>query len=102
MTELIYDDGKLPNQEIIDKLSEIVDNFFAKNDAKSSELESKPAKKSSARQTTDSKPRIGVHCVAGLGRAPLLVAIALVNKGCTPINAINLIRKQRVGALNQV
>ena len=44
--------------------------------------------------------RIGVHCVAGLGRAPFLVAIALVNHGCSPLNAIELIRKNRPGALN--
>jgi protein tyrosine phosphatase type 4A len=44
--------------------------------------------------------RIGVHCVAGLGRAPFLVAIALVNNGCTPANAIELIRKNRPGAFN--
>ena len=44
--------------------------------------------------------RIGVHCVAGLGRAPFLVAIALINHGCSPINAIGLIRKDRKGALN--
>lgn len=48
---------------------------------------------------TDEK-RIGVHCVAGLGRAPFLVAIALVNNGCSPHNAIELIRKNRPGALN--
>jgi protein tyrosine phosphatase type IVA len=46
--------------------------------------------------------RIGVHCVAGLGRAPLLVALALVNKGCPPINTIDLIRKNRKGALNVI
>ena len=45
-------------------------------------------------------PRIGIHCVAGLGRAPFLVAIALVNNGCSPANAIDLIRKNRPGALN--
>ncbi len=44
--------------------------------------------------------RIGVHCVAGLGRAPFLVAIALVNNGCSPANAIELIRKKRPGAFN--
>ena len=44
--------------------------------------------------------RIGVHCLAGLGRAPFLVAIAMVNNGCTGINAINLIRKNRPGAIN--
>ena len=36
--------------------------------------------------------RIGVHCVAGLGRAPFLVALAIVYKGCKPQNAIKLIR----------
>ena len=47
-------------------------------------------------------PRIGVHCVAGLGRAPLLVALALVNRGCAPFEAIELIRKNRKGALNVI
>ena len=46
--------------------------------------------------------RIGVHCVAGLGRAPLLVALALVHKGCERMNAIELIRKLRPGSLNMI
>ena len=41
-----------------------------------------------------------MHCVAGLGRAPLLVALALVEKGCNPENTIKLVRKNRKGALN--
>lgn len=57
-----------------------------------------------AKKLTDNKKdeerRIGVHCVAGLGRAPFFVAIALVNNGCSPSNAIELIRKNRPGALN--
>lgn len=43
-----------------------------------------------------------MHCVAGLGRAPFLVALALVYKGCKPSNAINLIRNNRKGALNPI
>ena len=53
-------------------------------------------------QDKKNPPRIAVHCVAGLGRAPLLVAIALVHRGCESINAIELIRKHRQGALNIV
>ena len=44
--------------------------------------------------------RIGVHCLAGLGRAPFFVALAFVNNGCSPQNAIDLIRKHRPGAFN--
>jgi len=43
---------------------------------------------------------IGVHCVAGLGRAPILVAIALVEAGKDGGEAIDIIRKARKGALN--
>ena len=55
-----------------------------------------------ASQSKDKPPRIAVHCVAGLGRAPLLVALALVHKGCQRINAIELIRKNRPGAIYMV
>lgn len=58
-------------------------------------------KKTTGTNNTAEK-RIGVHCVAGLGRAPLLVALALVNKGCSPVNTIDLIRKNRKGALNVI
>ena len=56
----------------------------------------------SGTRNTKSPRRIAVHCVAGLGRAPLLVALALIHKGCEAINAIELIKRNRTGCLNMV
>ncbi|CAH8657965.1 unnamed protein product [Dicrocoelium dendriticum] len=43
---------------------------------------------------------VAVHCKAGLGRAPALVAAALIELGMQYDEAIELIRSRRDGALN--
>eukprot|EP00494_Astrolonche_serrata_P025726 UN25987 len=49
----------------------------------------------------DSKA-IAVHCVAGLGRAPVLVVIALIEYGGLQASeAITFVRKNRLGAINK-
>lgn len=99
---------------MIKKWLGLVDQFFSSSNNSTvlgnltnSEIDSKSSDVKGIRKSTltDSshkgeEKRIGVHCVAGLGRAPFLVAIALVNNGCSPQNAIELIRKNRPGALN--
>ncbi|KAL1915633.1 uncharacterized protein VTP21DRAFT_6392 [Calcarisporiella thermophila] len=46
-------------------------------------------------------PTIAVHCVAGLGRACVMVAIALIEFGMQPLEAIEHVRLYRKGAFNK-
>lgn len=41
----------------------------------------------------NSEQSIAVHCVAGLGRAPVLVALALIEAGMKYEDAVELIRR---------
>jgi protein tyrosine phosphatase type 4A len=52
------------------------------------------------KEGTTTKDTVGVHCVAGLGRAPVLVAIALIEGGMNPLETVNFIRERRRGAFN--
>ena len=73
----MFDDGTLPSDDIINKFLEIVNKtFFNKENA-------------------SKKSAIAVHCRAGLGRAPTLVVIALIEKGMSNMDAINVVKKNR-------
>lgn len=77
LTDLAFPDGEAPPKHVVETWLSIV-------------------------KTVSKNPNacIGVHCVAGLGRAPVLVAIALIEEGMTPAEAVDYIRKSRRGAIN--
>uniref|UniRef100_A0A7S2ZQE6 Tyrosine specific protein phosphatases domain-containing protein n=1 Tax=Rhodosorus marinus TaxID=101924 RepID=A0A7S2ZQE6_9RHOD len=78
-----FEDGGMPNDAIVNSWLKLVDFIF-----------------DSKRDGYNAKETIAVHCKAGLGRAPVLVALALMELGMEPINAIGLIRFKRRGAIN--
>lgn len=43
---------------------------------------------------------IAVHCAAGLGRAPVMVAVAFIEDGMKPLDAIEFIREKRPCSFN--
>ncbi|KAK9712476.1 hypothetical protein K7432_007115 [Basidiobolus ranarum] len=76
-----YPDGSVPPPDIIQQWLKLVKN-------------------SSTRNQQGETSTIAIHCVAGLGRAPVLVAIALIDKGMDSLNAIEFVRSKRKGAFN--
>lgn len=84
MHEMFFEDGASPPADIIAKWGNLVSGTF------------------DALKPGDEVPCIAVHCIAGLGRAPVLVAIALVEHGIDAISAVTLIRDKRRGAINAV
>ncbi|XP_042639306.1 protein tyrosine phosphatase type IVA 1-like [Orycteropus afer afer] len=73
-----FDDGTPPPSEIVDKWLNLVKMQFCENPGCC----------------------IAVHCVAGLGRAPVLVALALMEAGMKYEEAVEFIRQKRRGAFN--
>ena len=79
-----FPDGEAPPPEVVSRWLTFLDNVF--------DLSGGGAR---ARDEV-----VAVHCMAGLGRAPVLVAIALIEAGAHPFEAVGTIRAQRCGAIN--
>ena len=74
----VFPDGESPPSNIIEAWLSLVD----------------------AQKAAQDNSAIAVHCVAGLGRAPVLVAIALIENGMRALDAVMFIRQRRRGAIN--
>ncbi|KAF0299279.1 Protein tyrosine phosphatase type IVA 1 [Amphibalanus amphitrite] len=78
VTDLVYDDGTFPPTAVVDDWLDLLRKRFR----------------------ADPTACVAVHCVAGLGRAPVLVALALMELGLKYEDAVELIRQKRRGAIN--
>jgi len=76
--DMPFPDGGSPSDDVVDKWLHLLRACFKETE----------------------KETIGVHCVAGLGRAPVLVAIALIESGLNPLQAVEYIRERRRGSIN--
>ena len=118
--DMQFKDGQSPPEVIIHRWLDLVDTRFGDKNRREKVKSPKPVltaavgarseEKSPVTQSRESTPGnddsnemmacIAVHCVAGLGRAPVLVALALIEYGMKPLDAIEFIRSRRKGALN--
>ncbi|XP_041477704.1 protein tyrosine phosphatase type IVA 1-like [Lytechinus pictus] len=76
--DMAFDDGGVPSSEIIDQWLALLKMRFKETP----------------------KSCVAVHCVAGLGRAPLMVALALMEAGMSYEDAVAFVREKRRGAIN--
>ncbi|KAL1924077.1 uncharacterized protein VTP21DRAFT_7112 [Calcarisporiella thermophila] len=75
----IFGDGEAPPVEIVNQWLNLVEERFS----------------------SDSSACIATHCIAGLGRAPVLVALALIERGMAPLDAVAYLRRVRPGCINK-
>lgn len=88
-----FKDGELPSPQVISQWLKLVVLHYH-------QVKACYANGEGGEEVVD-PPCIAVHCVAGLGRAPVLVVIALIEFGCDPVDAVEAVRKNRPGALNK-
>ena len=105
--EMAYDDGTSPPEDVLVRWLQLVEERFfggagSGGSGDTTKSNSTNGNASNNANDTTSKNTIAVHCVAGLGRAPVLVAIALMEfDNMDAINAVMMIRSQRRGAINE-
>jgi protein tyrosine phosphatase type 4A len=78
--EFYFEDGSVPSDDLVTRYLTLLDRIKEEN--------------------KDKEITIGIHCVSGIGRAPLLVCLALVDGGMERLDAVAFIREKRRGAIN--
>ncbi|KAF5281703.1 hypothetical protein FQA39_LY17724 [Lamprigera yunnana] len=76
---LAYSDGTPPPGPIVEEWFQVINKHFIE----------------------DPNCCVAVHCVSGLGRAPVMVAMSLIELGMKYEDAVELIRQKKRGAFNK-
>eukprot|EP00657_Telonema_sp_P-1_P012477 TRINITY_DN9080_c0_g1_i6.p1 TRINITY_DN9080_c0_g1~~TRINITY_DN9080_c0_g1_i6.p1 ORF type:complete len:178 (+),score=22.46 TRINITY_DN9080_c0_g1_i6:318-851(+) len=85
-----FPDGASPPQTIILEWLALCDSVSKENEKSGKKVDSVGSGRSA----------IAIHCVAGLGRAPLMVALAFIEAGMSSEQAVMLLRAKRKGCIN--
>ena len=76
--------------------------FSFEKDKKEKQADLSPQGPLEAPEADVNSRTVGVHCIAGLGRAPVLVAVALIELAkMQAADAVTYIRKHRPGCFNK-
>lgn len=110
--DLPFPDGDAPPKDVVRQWLALLDTVFAL-DTHVAKAAAAAAAVATAEGGSDSDSltspadsmdkfteTIAIHCVAGLGRAPVLAALGLVEFGLDPYEAVGWIRALRRGAIN--
>ncbi|KAG0235012.1 Protein tyrosine phosphatase type IVA 1 [Actinomortierella wolfii] len=87
-----FRDGAVPPVNIIKNWLQLVDSRIVRRRS--------PSPGASGEDEEPAPPTLAVHCVAGLGRAPILVAIAMIELGMANLDTVEFIRRRRRGCFN--
>ena len=79
VNEMQFVDGSVPSTELVKRYFDLVDDLVSKKVSV-----------------------LAIHCVSGIGRAPLLIAMMLIKSGMDRIEAIEFVRTKRRGAINKI
>ncbi|KAI8896342.1 protein-tyrosine phosphatase-like protein [Globomyces pollinis-pini] len=79
--ESYFEDGSTPSKLLLSNYFQLLDNISKNNNS--------------------NQICIAIHCVSGIGRAPLLVCCALIRAGMDRLDSVEFIRKHRRGAINR-
>ncbi|KAJ3087018.1 Protein tyrosine phosphatase type IVA 1 [Quaeritorhiza haematococci] len=100
--ELNFEDGSIPPKSTIASYRQLLDSILARKPLSVPPDSCQSMTKLASGAATPNKPTIAIHCVSGVGRAPVMVAIALIDfAGLDAMEAVEFIRQKRRGSFNK-